>query len=117
MDDGTGVMLPHAAAKTGLPGVARGRQPGLRPLGYAGQSSHASRAKTGGAKRDRTADLLNAIQALSQLSYGPILQNKVRNWDPGLMQIRAAGLAFVFLDVRVDDAGNILFVFFDFRQQ
>ncbi len=24
-----------------------------------------------GAKRDRTADLLNAIQALSQLSYGP----------------------------------------------
>ena len=25
----------------------------------------------GGATRDRTADLLNAIQALSQLSYGP----------------------------------------------
>ena len=25
----------------------------------------------GGAKRDRTADLLNAIQALSQLSYTP----------------------------------------------
>lgn len=25
----------------------------------------------GGAKRNRTADLLNAIQALSQLSYGP----------------------------------------------
>ena len=24
-----------------------------------------------GARRDRTADLLNAIQALSQLSYGP----------------------------------------------
>jgi hypothetical protein len=24
-----------------------------------------------GAERDRTADLLNAIQALSQLSYGP----------------------------------------------
>jgi hypothetical protein len=28
----------------------------------------------GGAKRDRTADLLNAIQALSQLSYGPTLR-------------------------------------------
>ena len=28
-------------------------------------------AKVGGARRDRTADLLNAIQALSQLSYGP----------------------------------------------
>ena len=25
----------------------------------------------GGAERDRTVDLLNAIQALSQLSYGP----------------------------------------------
>jgi hypothetical protein len=30
-----------------------------------------SRAKGGGADRGRTGDLLNAIQALSQLSYGP----------------------------------------------
>ncbi len=29
------------------------------------------RKKDGGARRNRTADLLNAIQALSQLSYGP----------------------------------------------
>jgi hypothetical protein len=29
------------------------------------------RRNCGGAKRDRTADLLNAIQALSQLSYSP----------------------------------------------
>ncbi len=28
--------------------------------------------KNGGAERDRTVDLLNAIQALSQLSYSPI---------------------------------------------
>src|ERR1700757_4751403 len=28
--------------------------------------------KAGGARRDRTADLLHAMQALSQLSYGPI---------------------------------------------
>jgi hypothetical protein len=28
--------------------------------------------KIGGAKRDRTADLLHAMQALSQLSYGPV---------------------------------------------
>jgi hypothetical protein len=28
---------------------------------------------TGGAERGRTADLLNAIQALSQLSYSPTL--------------------------------------------
>ena len=31
-----------------------------------------SRVIPGGDKRDRTADLLNAIQALSQLSYTPI---------------------------------------------
>src|SRR6202041_2269772 len=31
----------------------------------------ASFVKTGGARRDRTADLLHAMQALSQLSYGP----------------------------------------------
>ena len=30
----------------------------------------------GGATRDRTADLLNAIQALSQLSYSPNLFHK-----------------------------------------
>ena len=29
--------------------------------------------KSGGARRDRTADLLRARQALSQLSYGPYL--------------------------------------------
>jgi hypothetical protein len=29
------------------------------------------RSKIGGARRDRTDDLLNANQALSQLSYGP----------------------------------------------
>ena len=30
---------------------------------------------SGGAKRDRTADLLNANQALSQLSYSPLDRN------------------------------------------
>ena len=30
------------------------------------------RSVVGGDKRDRTADLLNAIQALSQLSYTPM---------------------------------------------
>jgi hypothetical protein len=28
--------------------------------------------ESGGARRDRTADLLHAMQALSQLSYGPV---------------------------------------------
>ena len=33
--------------------------------------------KSGGADRDRTDDLLNAIQALSQLSYSPTCGIKV----------------------------------------
>ena len=39
------------------------------------RSSHLSYrpGKTGGAGRDRTGDLLNANQALSQLSYSPLL--------------------------------------------
>jgi hypothetical protein len=38
------------------------------------QPNLAKRAKAGGARRDRTADLLHAMQALSQLSYGPLTQ-------------------------------------------
>lgn len=34
----------------------------------------------GGDKRDRTADLLNAIQALSQLSYTPIEFARQLHW-------------------------------------
>ena len=37
-----------------------------------------SRTLGGGDKRDRTADLLNAIQALSQLSYTPILRPRLQ---------------------------------------
>ena len=33
---------------------------------------YTNRSSSGGAKRDRTADLLRARQALSQLSYSPI---------------------------------------------
>jgi hypothetical protein len=32
----------------------------------------------GGADRDRTDDLLNAIQALSQLSYGPTNRSRLK---------------------------------------
>jgi hypothetical protein len=35
------------------------------------------RKEIGGAKRDRTADLLHAMQALSQLSYGPIRSGRL----------------------------------------
>ena len=47
---------------------------------FSKQKIHANRKvcmdstfSSGGDKRDRTADLLNAIQALSQLSYTPML--------------------------------------------
>ena len=36
------------------------------------QATHHKLRKSGGAKRDRTVDLLRARQALSQLSYGPM---------------------------------------------
>ena len=45
------------------------------------------RAKVGGARRDRTADLVNAIHALSHLSYGPNSQGSV---SVAVMQTRAA---------------------------
>ncbi len=38
------------------------------------------RSVSGGDKRDRTADLLNAIQALSQLSYTPNLNLMFKKW-------------------------------------
>jgi hypothetical protein len=57
-----------------------------RPLGYAGHASpfgtcvavprEARRAKRGGARRDRTDDLMLAKHALSQLSYGPIPEDE-----------------------------------------
>ena len=42
------------------------------PLARIRPQSHGFVVCLGGDKRDRTADLLNAIQALSQLSYTPI---------------------------------------------
>jgi hypothetical protein len=36
-----------------------------------GTGRKSTNRQTGGARRDRTADLLHAMQALSQLSYGP----------------------------------------------
>jgi hypothetical protein len=58
----TGIRTPVASVKGMCP----------RPLddGDAGQKIDRKR-ETGGARRDRTADLLHAMQALSQLSYGP----------------------------------------------
>ena len=46
----------------------------------------------GGAKRSRTADLLNAIQALYQLSYSPegVVRMKRRNLKKGVRAIKPA---------------------------
>ena len=52
--------------------VARGREPAFVLRVTAWSSSLASRAKTSGADRDRTDDLMLAKHALSQLSYGPV---------------------------------------------
>ena len=43
----------------------------FRPLGFSATAFVASRAKAGGARRDRTDDLKLAKLALSQLSYAP----------------------------------------------
>ena len=70
-----------------------------------------SRPFRGGDKRDRTADLLNAIQALSQLSYTPIY------WRRGAVTLNASdiipnGSAFVnhkFLIFQKNFAGPLHF--------
>src|SRR6267154_3372503 len=68
------------SARRGLRGNERGAWAGLGPAGYAAAAfatkglakpRQAQPAKAGGARRDRTADLVIANDALSQLSYGP----------------------------------------------
>ena len=49
----------------------------------------------GGDKRDRTADLLNAIQALSQLSYTPIYTAGANDHTDRTTGILADGERFV----------------------
>ena len=48
----------------------------------------------GGAKRDRTADLLHAMQALSQLSYGPIPKQGAKDVGPTFRECLAGILVF-----------------------
>src|SRR5436305_12998328 len=94
-----------------------------RPSGYAGHALPfglgaaaprvARRAKRGGARRDRTADLLHAMQALSQLSYGPITMRRGVGFAPGTTQNHSSGIIsslFVAADV-ADDVGHVLVAF------
>src|SRR5665213_539053 len=75
--------------------------------------------KSGGARRDRTADLLHAMQALSQLSYGP---------DPFVCRggnarsvrrpaSRRTSCLFFLLDGLTDDVGHIGIAFFLFLDE
>jgi hypothetical protein len=52
----------------------------------------ARRAKRGGARRDRTADLVIANDALSQLSYGPVVAASMnmgdRQWAPFTIRVK-----------------------------
>ena len=52
--------------------------------------------KDGGARRDRTDDILLAKQALSQLSYGPITEtNQTKLVGPGRLELPTSRLSGV----------------------
>src|SRR3954447_7130327 len=68
------VPRPNGSARDRKDGLT-GMKPGLSGQEHGGFPTRGGmrdiRGLRGGARRNRTADLLNAIQALSQLSYGP----------------------------------------------
>jgi hypothetical protein len=68
----TGIRTPVLTVKGWCP----------RPLDDGDNRRKQSTLQSGGARRDRTADLLHAMQALSQLSYGP-------TWRRGTLPERA----------------------------
>ena len=62
-------MIPGLLPEINAPGIASGQCVDLWLL----MESYSWRIGFGGAKEDRTPDLLRAKQALSQLSYGPVV--------------------------------------------
>src|SRR3954466_14826311 len=93
------------------------RQPSLSLLRWTirpAQPKLAKRAKAGGARRDRTADLLHAMQALSQLSYGPLTVRRALGDASGKTQNHSSGIIsslFVTADI-TNDVGDVLIAFF-----
>ncbi len=71
------------------------------------EKSQGREGNYGGAKRDRTADLLHAMQALSQLSYSPI--KTVLNVLFVLVQVRRVqiGVNVVFVSWYKVVVGNV----------
>src|SRR6185295_8796362 len=70
-------------------------------------------AKVGGARRDRTADLVNAIHALSHLSYGPNPEIQ----PPLLGKRRKWSALFFLFDRLADDVGYVGVAFFLFLDE
>src|SRR6478752_7845335 len=67
----------------------------------------------GGARGSRTPDLVNAIHALSQLSYGPNFANP----PAALGKRRKWSALFFFLDGLADDVGYVGVAFFLFLDE
>ncbi len=68
----TPYRFPRIAATVTKSGVPTGiRTPVSTVKGWCPRPLDDGDKQIGGARRDRTADLLHAMQALSQLSYGP----------------------------------------------
>ena len=66
-------MRAFVCLKSAVDGDGMTTRTGVSADGRTARSNNYRRGfgESGGARRDRTADLLNAIQALSQLSYDP----------------------------------------------
>ena len=73
LGDPTGIRTPVPTVKGWCPRPLDDGDPGLTVLQFHYLTTCRSKL-TGGAKRDRTADLLHAMQALSQLSYSPLIR-------------------------------------------
>ena len=69
---GTHSTVAAAFGRILLPGASPSRLREITPIGAQRYPIKKTNHLSGGAKGSRTPDLLNAIQALSQLSYGPI---------------------------------------------
>ena len=57
--------------------------------------------KPGGARRDRTADLLHAMQALSQLSYSPTKAGTLRAGQNPVKALSSSYYAFEIIGLAV----------------
>src|SRR6266581_4233236 len=103
------VDLPARLRQEASPGTT------LRPSGSGVAAPRvARRAKRGGARRDRTADLLHAMQALSQLSYGPLTVRRAMGDASGETQNHSSGIIsslFIASDV-TNDVGHVLIALF-----